>query len=172
MAVLRRAGLAGPDGEVAALDRILVSDALGGMAGALAGTSTVTSYIESAAGVEAGARTGLAAVVTGLLFLATAFVAPWAQLVPAAATAPALIMVGAMMLAPLAEVAWGNPADAVPAFLTVALIPFSFSIATGLAFGIVAHALLRLARGQLERGDWGLVGLAGLIVWQLARGGA
>ena len=77
-----------------------------------------------------------------------------------------------MMLAPLAEVAWTDPLEALPAFLTVALIPFTFSIATGLAFGIAAHALLKLARGRLDRGDGLLLALAVLIVWQLARGAA
>ena len=172
VAVLRRAGLAQGTGQPEGLNRILMADAVAGMAGATLGTSTVTSYIESAAGVEAGGRTGLTAITTGLLFLATALVAPWAQLVPAAATAPALVLVGAMMLAPLAEVAWTDPLEALPAFLTVALIPFTFSIATGLAFGIAAHALLKLARGRLDRGDGLLLALAVLIVWQLARGAA
>ena len=170
--VANQAGLLRPDGTLPRLRKVLLADSLSVMAGAALGTSPVTSFIESAAGVEAGGRTGLTAITTGLLFLATALVAPWAQLVPAAATAPALVLVGAMMLAPLAEVAWTDPLEALPAFLTVALIPFTFSIATGLAFGIAAHALLKLARGRLDRGDGLLLALAVLIVWQLARGAA
>ncbi|HWU03260.1 MAG TPA: NCS2 family permease, partial [Novosphingobium sp.] len=101
VAVTKRAGLMDALGRIPALNRILVTDAVATMVGALAGTSTVTSYVESAAGVQAGGRTGLAAVVTGVLFLATMFVAPYAQLVPLAATAPALIIVGGLMLLPL-----------------------------------------------------------------------
>ena len=133
------------------------------MSGA-AGTSTVTSYVESAAGVQAGGRTGLTAVVTGLLFLITMFVAPYAQLVPLAATAPALIIVGGLMLLPLREIEWDDPMAAIPAFLTVAMIPLTFSIANGLSFGITAHAALKLMRGQVSRADWFLFVLAGLFV--------
>jgi AGZA family xanthine/uracil permease-like MFS transporter len=103
-------------------------------------------------------------VVTGVLFLLTMFVAPYAQLVPLAATAPALIVVGGLMLLPLGEIAWEDPLTAIPAFLTVAIIPLSFSIANGLAFGITAHALLKGVRGQLTRADWLLVILAVLFV--------
>jgi AGZA family xanthine/uracil permease-like MFS transporter len=130
----------------------------------LAGTSTVTSYVESAAGVQAGGRTGLTAIVTGILFLATMFVAPYAQLIPLAATAPALIMVGGLMMAPLIEVPWDEPEMAIPAFLTLALIPLTFSIANGLAFGITAHAILKIVRGKAVRGDWLLFVLAALFV--------
>ncbi|RZM05794.1 MAG: NCS2 family permease, partial [Sphingomonas sp.] len=113
-------------------------------------------------------RTGLTAVVTGLLFLAATFVAPYAQFVPLAATAPALILVGALMMAPLAEIAWDDPEIAVPAFLTVAMIPLTFSIANGLAFGLTAHALLKLVRGKITRLDWLLLVLAGLFVVRFA----
>jgi AGZA family xanthine/uracil permease-like MFS transporter len=147
---------------------MLFTDAIATMVGALAGTSTVTSYVESAAGVEAGGRTGLTAVVTGLLFLATMFVAPYAQLVPTAATAPALILVGALTMMPLAEVAWNDPEVAIPAFLTVAMIPLTFSIANGLAFGITAHAVLKLVRGRITKTDWLLLLLALLFVIRFA----
>jgi len=130
----------------------------------MAGTSTVTSYVESAAGVQAGGRTGLTAIVTGLLFLITMFVAPYAQIVPLAATAPALIIVGGLMLLPLTEVKWEDPFSAIPAFLTVAMIPLTFSIANGLAFGITAHAALKLLRGKLKPADWFLLLLAALFI--------
>jgi len=134
------------------------------MAGALAGTSTVVSYVESAAGVQAGGRTGITAIVTGLLFLLAMLVAPWAQLVPLAATAPALILVGGLMMQPLVDVAWDDPEIAIPAFLTVALIPLTFSIANGLAFGITAYALLKLLRGKITRTDWLLLVISALFV--------
>jgi AGZA family xanthine/uracil permease-like MFS transporter len=134
------------------------------MAGALAGTSTVTSYVESAAGVQAGGRTGITAIVTGLLFLLAMLAAPWAQLVPLAATAPALILVGGLMMAPLVDIAWDDAEAAIPAFLTVAMIPLTFSIANGLAFGITAYALIKLVRGRITRTDWLLLALAALFV--------
>jgi len=168
VAVSKKAGLMAPDGSIPRLNRILVSDATATVVGSLAGTSTVVSYIESAAGVSAGGRTGLTAVVTGLLFLATLFVAPWAQVIPAAATAPALILVGAMMMAPLAEIAWDDPATAIPAFLTLIAIPLTFSIANGLAFGVIAFVLLRAVTGRLGRGDWLLIVLAALFVARFA----
>ena len=166
--VTRRAGLMTPDGKIPGLNRILLTDATATMVGALAGTSTVTSYVESAAGVQAGGRTGLTSVVTGLLFLTTMFVAPYAQLVPLAATAPALVLVGGLMMAPLAEIAWDDPFDAIPAFLTVALIPLTFSIANGLAFGLTAHAALKIVRGRVSRADWLLLLLAALFVIRFA----
>ncbi|CAN7363242.1 NCS2 family permease [Phenylobacterium sp. LjRoot225] len=164
VAVTKRAGLIDAVGRIPGLNRMLLTDAAATMVGSLAGTSTVTSYVESAAGVQAGGRTGLTAVVTGLLFLVTMFVAPYAQLVPIAATAPALIIVGGLMLLPLTEVAWEDPLAAIPAFLTVAMIPLTFSIANGLAFGLTAHAVLKLIRGQLGRRDWLLLVLASLFV--------
>jgi AGZA family xanthine/uracil permease-like MFS transporter len=162
--VTRRAGLIGEDGRIPKLNRILFTDSVATIFGSLAGTSTVTSYVESAAGVQAGGRTGLTAIVTGLLFLVTMFAAPYAQLVPLAATAPALILVGALMMAPLADIAWDEPEAAIPAFLTLVMIPLTFSIANGLAFGLTAHALLKLLKGRIARSDWLLLGLAVLFV--------
>lgn len=162
--VTRRAGLIGEDGRIPRLNRILFTDSVATMAGALAGTSTVTSYVESAAGVQAGGRTGITAIVTGLLFLLAMLAAPYAQLVPLAATAPALILVGGLMMAPLVDIAWDDPEIAIPAFLTVALIPLTFSIANGLAFGITAYALLKLVRGKITRTDWLLLVISALFV--------
>lgn len=173
VAVTKRAGLMDANGRIPRLNRILITDATATIVGSMAGTSTVTSYVESAAGVQAGGRTGLTAVVTGLLFLAMMFVAPYAQVIPLAATAPALIIVGGLMLLPLTEVEWEDPLSAIPAFLTVAMIPLTFSIANGLAFGITAHALLKLVRGTITRKDWFLLVLALLFVARFAwMGGA
>ena len=164
VAVTKRAGLMDAAGRIPGLNRILAVDAVAAMAGAVAGASTVTSYVESASGVAAGGRTGLTAVVTGLLFLAAMFAAPYAQMVPLAAAAPALIIVGAMMLLPLAEIDWQDPLAAIPAFLTVVMIPLTFSIANGLAFGLVAHAILKLVKGKVSGKDWFLLTLAALFV--------
>ena len=162
VAVTKRAGLIAPDGSIPRLNRILLADSIAMMAGALAGTSPVTSYIESASGVAVGGRTGLTSIVVGILFLITLFFAPLVQAIPTGATAPALILVGAMMMGSLAEVDWADPATAIPAFLTVILIPLTYSIANGLAFGITSHAILKLVRGQASRRDW-LVYLLALL---------
>jgi AGZA family xanthine/uracil permease-like MFS transporter len=164
VAVSKKAGLVQPDGTIPRLNRILFADASATVVGSLAGTSTVVSYIESAAGVSTGGRTGLTAVVVGLLFLATLFVAPWAQVIPAAATAPALILVGGMMMAPLMEIDWDDPVVAIPAFLTLVTIPLTFSIANGLSFGVIAFVLLKIAARRVSRADWLLLVLAALFV--------
>jgi adenine/guanine/hypoxanthine permease len=164
MAVTKRAGFVGADGTVPRMNRILIADSTSMLVGALAGTSPVTSYIESAAGVAVGGRTGLTSVFVGLLFLATLLFTPLVQAIPAAATAPALILVGALMMGALAEVQWQEPAEAIPAFLTAIMIPLTYSIANGLAFGIVAHAVLKLVRGQARARDWLIYVLAALCV--------
>ena len=164
VAVSKKAGLVQPDGTIPRLNRILFADAGATVVGSLAGTSTVVSYIESASGVSAGGRTGLTAVITGLLFLATLFVAPWAQVIPAAATAPALILVGAMMMGPLTEIDWDDPVVSIPAFLTLITIPLTFSIANGLAFGVITYAVLKLASRRVTKADWLLFALAALFV--------
>ncbi|HEY6924337.1 MAG TPA: NCS2 family permease [Steroidobacteraceae bacterium] len=164
VAVTKRAGFVGPDGSVPRMNRILLADSISMLFGALAGTSPVTSYIESASGVAVGGRTGLTSVIVGILFLGTLFFAPIVQAIPAMATAPALILVGALMMGALTEVEWGNPGEAIPAFLTVIVIPLSYSIANGLAFGITSYAVLKLVRGEGRLSDWLVYLLAALCV--------
>jgi AGZA family xanthine/uracil permease-like MFS transporter len=164
VAVTKEAGLVAPDGTIPRLNRILLADSIASMAGAMAGTSTVTSYVESASGVAAGGRTGLTSVTVGVLFLLTILFTPVVQAVPAASTAPALILVGALMIGALVEVDWKDPTVAIPAFLTVLITPLSYSIANGLAFGITSYAALKLLRGQARRSDWLLYVLAVLFV--------
>ena len=164
VAVTKRAGLVAPDGSIPRLNRILIADSTAMLVGAVAGTSPVTSYIESAAGVAVGGRTGLTAVVVGILFLCTLFFAPLVQAIPTAATAPALVLVGAMMMGALAEIDWADPAAAIPAFLTVIMVPLTYSIANGLAFGITSHAVLKLVKGQAHPRDWLVYVLAALCI--------
>jgi len=164
VAVTKRAGLIAPDGSIPRLNRILLSDSVAMLLGAVVGTSPVTSYIESAAGVAVGGRTGLTSVVVGILFLATLFFAPLVQAIPTAATAPALILVGALMMGALAEIDWSDPAEAIPAFLTVLIIPLTYSIANGLAFGITSHAILKLVRGEARPRDWLIYVLAAICI--------
>ncbi len=166
VAVTERAGLilpaapGRPEPTIPRLNRIFFADAASTILGSLAGTSTVTSYIESASGVAAGGRTGVTAIVTGLLFLAALFLAPLAGAIPAFATSPALILVGALMLGGVGRIDWEEPRIAIPAFLTIITIPLTYSIATGLGFGLVSYALLEVLTGRGQRAHWMLYTLA------------
>jgi adenine/guanine/hypoxanthine permease len=162
--VTKKAGLIDKQGRIPRLERILFADATATVAGSLTGTSTVVSYIESAAGISAGGRSGFTAVVVGLLFLAALFVTPVAGIVPAAATAPALIIVGCMMLSAVAEIPWSDPALALPAFLTMVTIPLTSSIANGIAFGFIAYAVLKTIRGEWRTVSWLVYLLAALFI--------
>lgn len=162
VAVGKRAGLFGADGKIPRLNRILTADAIATTAGSILGTSTVVSYIESAAGVVAGGRSGVTAIVTGLLFVVALFVAPVVGVIPVQATAPALILVGALMLSHAGEIEWSNPLQAIPAFLTMTTIPLTFSIANGLAFGLVSSTILRLLAGKGRSIHWLVYVLAAL----------
>jgi len=138
------------DGKIPRVGRALVSDAMGTVFGALTGTSTVTSYIESAAGVAAGARTGLSNVFVAGLFLLAVFFTPLATAIPGYATAPALIVVGALMTESIGRVVWSDFTDAIPAFVTLLATPLTFSIATGLSMGLVAYTLVKVAAGRFR----------------------
>ncbi len=164
VAVTKRAGLISTDHSIPRLNRILLADAIATIFGSLTGTSTVTSYVESTAGVAAGGRSGVTSIVTGMLFLFAIVAAPFVNMVPQAATAPALILVGSLMLASITEIRWHEPLVALPAFLTLVLIPFTYSIANGLGFGIIAWAVLHLAAGKYRREDWLLYTLAALFL--------
>jgi AGZA family xanthine/uracil permease-like MFS transporter len=154
VAVGQKAGLFNAAHEIPRINQILLADASATIAGSLAGTSTVVSYIESSAGVAAGGRTGVTAIVTGLLFLVALWLAPLVGAVPAAATAPALIVVGSLMMTTVTEIRWTDPVVALPAFLTMMAIPLTFSIANGLAFGFTAYTLLKILRGQHRDVNW------------------
>lgn len=138
------------DGKIPRVGRALISDAVGTIFGSLTGTSTVTSYIESAAGVAAGARTGLSNVFVAALFLLAAFCAPLAMAIPGYATAPALILVGALMTESLAHVDWRDFTEVIPAFVTLVATPLTFSIATGLSFGLISYTLVKVAGGKFR----------------------
>jgi len=162
--VTKKAGLVDSARRIPRMKRILIADASATMVGAVAGTSTVVSYIESASGVVAGGRSGVTAIVTGLLFAVALFIAPLVGAVPQAATAPALIIVGSLMMSHVGEIPWSNTAVAIPAFLTMLTIPLTFSIATGLSFGFTAYALMKLARGEFRKDDWLVYLLAALFI--------
>ena len=138
------------DGKIPRVGRVLLADSVGTIFGALTGTSTVTSYIESAAGVAAGARTGLSNIAVAALFLLAMFCSPLATAIPGYATAPALILVGVLMSQSLALVKWNDFTDALPAFITMLATPLAFSIATGLSLGLISFTVVKLAAGKFR----------------------
>ena len=135
-------------GRIPRIGRVLFSDSLGPVVAALFGTSTVTSYIESAAGIEEGGRTGLTAVVTGILFLTAIVAAPLVGFVPSAAVAPALIIVGIMMMGSVANINFSDYSEAVPAFITIAAMPFTYSISNGISLGFLSYVLIKALSGK------------------------
>lgn len=137
-------------GKIPRVGRVLMADSVGTIFGALTGTSTVTSYIESAAGVAAGARTGFSNVAVAALFLGAMFCAPLATAIPAYATAPALILVGVLMSQSLGLVKWNDFTEALPAFITILVTPLAFSIATGLSLGLISYTLVKVAAGRVR----------------------
>jgi AGZA family xanthine/uracil permease-like MFS transporter len=128
--------------------RILVIDSIAAAAGGAAGVSSNTSYIESASGVGEGARTGLASIVTGVLFLVTILLAPLVAVIPSEAAVPALVLVGFLMMQQVKDIEWTDVDIAIPAFLTIVLMPFTYSITVGIGAGFIAYAFIKLVRGK------------------------
>lgn len=153
------------DGRIENIDKALTTDAVGTMVSAVFGTSTVTSYIESAAGIAAGGRTGLTAIAAGVLFLAALLFTPLIGLVPAFATAPALILVGALLMSEVGKIDFSDFTNALPVFLTIIMMPLTSSIANGFAFGFISYTVMKLFAGQYKQISWimYLVSIAFLI---------
>lgn len=149
-AIGHEAGLVDKDGNVPNAERILLVDSLAAAAGGAGSVSSNTSYIESASGVGEGARTGLASVVTGILFLLTTFLAPLVAIIPYEAATPALIIVGFLMMTQIKEIDWQDYGIGIPAFLTIILMPFTYSIAVGIGAGFVSHVVIRLVQGRIK----------------------
>jgi adenine/guanine/hypoxanthine permease len=158
MGVCAQAGFV-KDGKIPRVGRVLLADGVGTVIGSLTGTSTVTSYIESAAGVAAGARTGLSNVFVAALFLMAMFFSPLAAAIPGFATAPALVLVGGLMMQAVSHVQWSDLSEAFPAFITIAAMPFTFSIATGLSFGVITYTVVKTAAGKYRE--------VSLVMWIL-----
>ncbi len=148
IATTHRAGLMNRDGTVPNLGRALTADSGGAMIGAALGTSTTVSYIESAAGIQAGGRTGLTALTVAALFLVTLLLAPLATSIPAFATAPALVFVACLMAKGLEDIAWSDETEYLPAIVTALAMPFTFSIATGIGLGFITYALVKAVAGR------------------------
>jgi AGZA family xanthine/uracil permease-like MFS transporter len=147
-AIGAEAGLLGPDGVPPRSQRILVVDSIAAAAGGAASVSSNTSYIESASGVGEGARTGLASVVTGLLFLLATIFSPLVAVIPNEAATPALVLVGFLMMQQVRSIAWDDVEIAIPAFLTIILMPFTYSISVGIGAGFIAYTVIKLVRGK------------------------
>ena len=162
--VANQAGLLRPDGTLPRLRKVLLADSLSVMAGAALGTSPVTSFIESAAGVKAGGRTGLVGVTVAALFLGSLFLSPLAASVPAYATAPALLFVACLMVRSLAEIDWGDATDYAPAVVTAIAMPLTFSIANGIALGFITYGGVKLLAGRAREIGWPMGLLAVLFV--------
>jgi AGZA family xanthine/uracil permease-like MFS transporter len=171
IATTQRAGLMRPDGTVPQLREALLADSGGAIVGAVLGTSTTTSYIESAAGIQAGGRTGLTAVTVAILFLLTLFFAPVATAIPSFATAPALVFVACLMAAALRDVAWDDASEYVPAVVIAIGIPFTFSIATGIGLGFVVYVVVKAAAGRFSAIPGAVWLIAGLSVLKFVLGG-
>lgn len=144
----RKCGFMRPDGEIKNLDKAFITDSVGTMFSAVVGTTTATSYLESAAGVAAGGRTGLTAVVTALCFVLALFFIPLVGIVPSYATSPVLVIVGALMMQEVVNIRFDRLEVAIPAFLTIVVMPFTFNIATGFGFGFISYALLHVLTGR------------------------
>jgi AGZA family xanthine/uracil permease-like MFS transporter len=162
--VAYRAGLIGEDGTIPRLNRVLLADSAATIGGALLGTSTVTSYIESAAGVRAGGRTGLVGVTVAILFLLTLFFAPLAQSVPTYATAPALFFVACLMARGIGELDWDDVTEYAPGMVTALVMPLTFSIANGIAFGFVTYTAAKLVSGRFRDVNPALIALSILFI--------
>ncbi len=166
------------DGKLPRADKAMLADAAGTVGGVLLGTSTVSSYIESVTGIAQGARTGLANVMTSALFLAALFFSPLAEMISGEVAvggatlrpviAPALILVGYMMMKCVKFVDWDDPTEAIPAFLSVVIMPLTLSITEGISFGFISYALLKLAAGKGRRVHWLIYLFAGLFVLRYA----
>ncbi|ONG58157.1 guanine permease [Pseudoroseomonas deserti] len=168
IATTHRAGLMRPDGTVPGLGRALQANSGGAVIGAVLGTSTAVPYIESAAGIQAGGRSGLTALAVAALFLAALFFAPLATSIPAFATAPALLLVAGMMAQSLRDLDWDDVTEYLPAMITALAMPFTFSISTGVGLGFVVYVVLKLATGRIAQINGAVWVLAALSVLEFA----
>jgi AGZA family xanthine/uracil permease-like MFS transporter len=145
-----KSGIIREDGSIPMAKKALMSDAIGTTAGAILGTSTITTFVESSAGVAVGGRTGLTAVTTGIMFIISMFLAPLFGSIPSAATAPALIIVGVMMVSSVKEIDFDDLTEAIPAFLTIITMICASSISTGIMFGVMSYTVIKMLSGKFK----------------------
>lgn len=164
-----RGNLLTKDGDVPNMEKAMLADAIATTTGAICGTSTVTTFVESSAGVAEGGRTGLSSMVTAGLFFIAMFLSPIAVLIPSCATAAALIYVGVLMMNVVKQIEWSDPEIAVPAFLTIAIMAFAYNISYGIAFGLISYIVIKLFTGkirQINAGTW-IIGILFLLMFLL-----
>ncbi len=164
------ANLLDEKGQLPGVNRVLFVDSVGAVVGGMTSSSSNTTYIESAAGVSEGGRTGLASVVTGVLFLLAIFLSPIAGVIPPEATAPVLVIVGYFMMTLVRDIEWGDPGIGIPALLTISVMPFTYSITNGVGAGFVAYVLIQVARGRAAQVHWLLYLVSGVFIWYFVRG--
>lgn len=170
IAIGREAGLVDEEGRLPQMRNVLIVESVGAVAGGAASASSNTIFVESTAGAAQGAKTGLANIVTGILFLLAMFLAPIVGIIPSAATGPALVVVGALMLSQVAGIEWSDMGVAIPAFMTITLMPFTYSIANGVGAGIVTYVLVALGRGKWREVHPLLAVVGAFFVWYFLRG--
>ncbi len=166
--VATKANMLDDNGRLHNVGKALMADAIGTVVGAVVGTSTVTTYVESAAGVSEGGRTGLTSLVTASLFIVALFLAPLFLMVPAAATAPALILVGLFMMSTIINIPFDDYTESLPAFLSIIIMPLTYSIADGIAFGMVSYVLLKVLSGKYKEINWMMYILTAVFVLKYA----
>ena len=164
------AGLLDSQGRLPRINRVLLVDSLAAAAGGATSASSNTTYIESAAGIAEGGRTGLTSVVVGILFLLSLFLSPLAGVIPPEATAPVLVIVGYFMMTLVREIEWGDPGIGIPALLTMVVMPFTFSITNGVGAGFLAYTIIALARGRARDVHWLMYLVSAVFVWYFVRG--
>jgi len=170
LAIGREAELVDEEGRLPQMRNVLIVESVGAVAGGAASASSNTIFVESTSGVAQGARTGLANIVTGVLFLLAMFLSPIVGIIPSSATGPALVVVGALMISQAAGIDWSDMGIAVPAFATMTLMPFTYSIANGVGAGVVLYVLIALGRGKWREVHPLLAVVAGFFVWYFLRG--
>jgi adenine/guanine/hypoxanthine permease len=164
------AGLLDRQGRLPGIDRVLLIDSLAAAAGGAASASSNTTFIESAAGVSEGGRTGLTAVVVGVLFLLSLFLSPIAGVIPPEATAPVLVVIGYFMMVLVRDIDWADPGIGIPALLTIGMMPFTFSITNGVGAGFIAYTIIAVARGRFREVHWLMYLVSAVFVWYFVRG--
>jgi len=170
MGTASRANMLDEKGQLPRIREMMTVDAIGTCLGALLGTSTVTTYVESSAGIAEGGRTGLTAIVVGVLFLVSLIFAPLAGMIPTEATAPALIIVGVLMMLPVRDIDWSDFSEAFPAFMTIAMMPFTFSISDGISAGFISYVVVKVFTGRAKEVHWLVYVLALISVVHLVPG--
>ena len=170
MGTASRAGMLDENGQLPRIKAMMTVDAIGTCLGAALGTSTVTTYVESSAGIAEGGRTGLTAIVIGVLFLVSLVFAPLAGMIPSQATAPALIIVGVLMMLPVKEIEWSEFSEAFPAFMTIVMMPFAYSISDGISAGFISYVAVKLLTGKAKEIHWLVYILAAISVIHLVPG--